>query len=250
MGDAPPPSSSVPEYQNQNTQHGSNTVESQLNAPQGQPQLDQQAALPPHLQQQQQQYGSQQQAFSSQFDMAQATGSTRPGAFHMGGMANALPQPGYRPGGYPSQQRFGVANSSPSMLPQMPQMSQYPNQGGMAMAGQYYHMQHHPQVQQYYGGQMSQSQQQTNIPQRQGIAFYSNQLMMNQQPGQMPSLYYYAQAGQYPGHNPAIPASIVSGSFIPANPPQGGQRHPSQPSIPDSTSAPAISQPANTGGGK
>lgn len=154
-------------------------------------------------------------AFSSQLDMAASPPVGRPGPYNMGNMANALPQPSFRPGQYPqgAQQRYNPA--SPSMMHQMPQMPQYAGHPPMPMANQAYYIQQ-PQMPPYYGaGQLSTTQTQTQSPisARQPMAFYPNPMMMNHPQ----SAYYYPQANQYPGQAQTIP-NMMHGQFMAASP--------------------------------
>ncbi|KAK1977088.1 YT521-B-like domain-containing protein [Colletotrichum cereale] len=171
---------------------------------------------------QHQQYGPpQHHAFSSQLDMAQQPATGRPGAFNMNGMANALPQAAMRHNPYASggqqqhqQQRFSPAASSPSMMPQMPQMApQYPGQAAMPMGNPHYYMPQHPQMQHYYANQLSPTQQ----PTRPNMGYYPNQMIMNHpQSGHMSQGYYYPPAGHY-GQSQTIQNSMVSAQYMGGN---------------------------------
>ncbi|KXH34081.1 hypothetical protein CSAL01_04424 [Colletotrichum salicis] len=170
---------------------------------------------------QHQQYGPPQHAFSSQLDMAQQPAAGRPGNFNMNNMANALPQSNMRhghyvPGGQPQhqQQRFSPATSSPSMMPQMPQMApQYPGQGAMPMGNPQYYMPQHHQMQHYYTNQLSPTQQQA----RPNMGYYPNQMVMNHpQHNQIPQGYYYPPAGHY-SQNQALHNPMVSSQYMGTN---------------------------------
>ncbi|GKT40006.1 uncharacterized protein ColSpa_00187 [Colletotrichum spaethianum] len=169
--------------------------------------------LPQH-----QQYGPPQHAFSSQLDMAQQPATGRSGAFNMNGMANALPQAAmrhnpYAPGGQQQhqQQRFSPATSSPSMMPQMPQMApQYPGQAAMPMGNPHYYMPHHPQMQHYYANQLSPTQQQA----RPNMGYYPNQMIMNHpQSSHVAQGYYYPPPSHY-SQNQALQNSMVSAQYM------------------------------------
>ncbi|KAF4414079.1 Zinc finger CCCH domain-containing protein 45 [Colletotrichum fructicola] len=178
---------------------------------------------------QHQQYGPPQHAFSSQLDMAQQPAPGRPGAFNMNGMANALPQASMRHGQYlpagqqqhqqqqhqqqqhQQQQRFSPAASSPSMMPQMPQMApQYPGQAAMPMGNPHYYMPQHHQMQHYYASQLSPTQQQA----RPNMGFYPNQMVMNHpQNSHIPQGYYYP-SGPYPNQGQAMPNHMVAAQYL------------------------------------
>lgn len=175
------------------------------------------ATLPQYHQHQQ--YGPPQHAFSSQLDMAQQPAPGRPGAFNMNGMANALPQGSMRHGQYlpagqqqhQQQQRFSPAASSPSMMPQMPQMApQYPGQAAMPMGNPHYYMPQHHQMQHYYASQLSPTQQQA----RPNMGFYPNQMVMNHpQNSHIPQGYYYP-SGPYPHQGQAMPNHMVAAQYL------------------------------------
>ncbi|KAJ0168645.1 hypothetical protein CTA2_2929 [Colletotrichum tanaceti] len=169
-----------------------------------------------------QQYGPQQHAFSSQLDMAQQPTSGRPNAFNMNGMANALPQANMRHNPYASgsqqqhhQQRFSPATSSPSMIPQMPQMApQYPSQAAMPMGNPHYYMPQHPQMQHYYANQLSPAQQHA----RPNMGYYPNQMVMSHpQNSHIPQGYYYHSAGHY-AQNQGLQNPMVSAQYMGGNP--------------------------------
>ncbi|KAJ3945610.1 uncharacterized protein N0V96_003946 [Colletotrichum fioriniae] len=170
---------------------------------------------------QHQQYGPPQHAFSSQLDMAQQPAAGRPGNFNMTNMANALPQSNMRHGHYVpggqsqhQQQRFSPATSSPSMMPQMPQMApQYPGQAAMPMGNPQYYMPQHHQMQHYYTNQLSPTQQQA----RPNMGYYPNQMVMNHpQHNQIPQGYYYPPAGHY-SQNQALHNPMVSAHYMGTN---------------------------------
>lgn len=148
----------------------------------------------------------QQHPFASQLDMSRAThpqnaqhaqhGGSRP--YNMAPMANALPQIQYRPGQYPvaHQQRYNHP-ASPPMMPQMP----YGHSAGgmsMGMGHQGYYVQQQPPMMQYYAGTQSPSQMQ--LPPRQNMAYYPQQMMM----GQPQAGFYYPQPTQYPSPNQSM----------------------------------------------
>ncbi|GJC99738.1 hypothetical protein ColKHC_08564 [Colletotrichum higginsianum] len=154
--------------------------------------------------------------------MAQQPASGRPNAFNMNGMANALPQASMRQNLYASgsqqqhhQQRFSPATSSPSMMPQMPQMApQYPGQAAMPMGTPHYYMSQHPQMQHYYANQLSPAQQHA----RPNIGYYPNQMVMSHpQNSHIPQGYYYPSAGHY-AQNQGLQNPMVSAQYMGGNP--------------------------------
>lgn len=145
-------------------------------------------------------------AVKPQVDMTQSP-VQRQGPYNMGPMAHSLPQVPFRHGQYPypNQQRYQMSNSPPVMqhVPQFmgPQVP-VQNQG-------YYIQQ--PQMVQYYGGHMPQSQAGAAVSARQNMAYYPNQMMMNQQS----SAYYYPPTSQYvhsthPMTNTMMPSQFMS----------------------------------------
>ncbi|KAM0437623.1 hypothetical protein ACHAPT_001987 [Fusarium lateritium] len=152
-----------------------------------------------------------QHAFTGQFDMSQPPMGHRPGPYNMGPMGNALPPVAYRHGQYPhgTQQRYNPA-SSPPMMQQMPQFAGHPS---MPVAAQGYYVQQ-PQMTQYYGSQMPQTQPGSTMAPRQNIAYYPNQMVMSPQQ----SAYYYAPAPQYQPPAHPIPNGMVSGHYMNGNP--------------------------------
>ncbi|GKT63638.1 YT521-B-like splicing factor [Colletotrichum tofieldiae] len=216
MGDVQPPSN-APEYPIVESHQGLNAVGVSSLYLDEKPRMEAQGIS--HTQHQQ--YGPPQHAFSSQLDMAQQPATGRPGAFNMNGMANALPQASmrhnpYAPGGQQQhqQQRFSPATSSPSMMPQMPQMApQYPGQATMPMGNPHYYMPQHPQIQHYYANQLSPTQQQA----RPNMGYYPNQMVMNHpQNSHIPQGYYYPPAGHY-AHTQALQNPMVSAQYIGGN---------------------------------
>ncbi|KAK1598014.1 YT521-B-like domain-containing protein [Colletotrichum navitas] len=199
----------------------------------------------------------QQHAFSSQLDMAQQPAAGRPGAFSMNGMANALPQAAmrhnlYAPGGQQQhqQQRFSPATSSPSMMPQMPQMApQYSGQAAMPMGNPHYYMPQHPHMQHYYVNQLSPSQQ----PTRPNMGYYPNQMIMNHpQSGHISQGYYYSPAGHY-AQGQAIPNSMVSAQYMGGNMAHSDPRGMPQVSNgvdPNSAHVPSSHKPSETDDGR
>ncbi|TIC93820.1 Zinc finger CCCH domain-containing protein 45 [Colletotrichum higginsianum] len=204
-----------------------------------------------------QQYGPQQHAFSSQLDMAQQPASGRPNAFNMNGMANALPQASMRQNLYASgsqqqhhQQRFSPATSSPSMMPQMPQMApQYPGQAAMPMGTPHYYMSQHPQMQHYYANQLSPAQQHA----RPNIGYYPNQMVMSHpQNSHIPQGYYYPSAGHY-AQNQGLQNPMVSAQYMGGNPTHSDPRVvPQIPNGVDHNGAPVSSthKPSDVGEGR
>jgi len=155
------------------------------------------SAMPSSQFHQQQMYGATQNAFSSQFALAQARGSN---PYNLSAMANALPQGGYPPpylqGGSP-QPRY-----NPAMA--MPQPHQYPVHG-IPMPNQQYYLQQHPGVPQYYPVSVSPSSH--NPQARQNAGYYQGQLPNHGVGGSGNAPYYYPMAGSYSPANPqAMPA--------------------------------------------
>jgi hypothetical protein len=201
MGDAPTPSASASECASPNT----NATDGNAPIPQMLSVIDDQGFQPQY----QHHYAASSNVFSNQLDMAQPQTPNRRGAYNMAAMANALPQPGYRPGGYnhgQQQQRVHAGMPSPGMLQPM---APYP------MAPQQYYVAQHQQVSPYYNPQMSASHQQPppqtgNLsPQHNG--YYPNSTMMNQ-PG-----YYYLHSQQFPGPNSMSTHMNPGQFFIPEN---------------------------------
>lgn len=212
MGDVQPPTAT--EYPVVDSHQGPNAVCAFPYLLDEKSRMEAQDIAPP--QHHQQQYGPSQHAFSSQLDMAQQTPPGRLGTFNMGGMANALPQAAmrhnpYAHGGQPQhqhQQRFSPATSSPSMIPQMPQMPpQYPGQAAMPMGSPHYYLPQHPQMSHYYAGQLSPTQQQA----RPNIGYYQNQMVMSHpQNSHVPQYYYPSQAPYAPQGHPSQMAQYMA----------------------------------------
>ncbi|KAI2629575.1 hypothetical protein GGR54DRAFT_635757 [Hypoxylon sp. NC1633] len=198
---------------------------------QGRVQTDGQSPLPPgpsHANnpafqaQYQQLYGPSPNAFTNQLDMTHNQGP-RQGAYNMTAMANALPQPGYRPSYNPGQpqQRFNTGPTS-NMMPPMPQMAQYAGPPNMTqLGGQPYYVAQHPQMSSYYNAQLSssqqqhQAQQQPNLSPRHGMNYYSNQVMMNHQSQHpLPAGYYYPPSNQFSAPHTVIQGQMAPGQFL------------------------------------
>ncbi|KAI0107597.1 hypothetical protein GGR51DRAFT_153454 [Nemania sp. FL0031] len=140
--------------------------------------------------------------YPDHLDTHYVQGSARPGLYDMSGMANALPQPGYRSvygGG--NQHRYTPAGSS--MMPQMvhfpsqPHMPQLPNQ-------QYYIPQHQTQIPQYYSTTQQHPHYQIGSPRGGvGMSYYPNPVMINQSQVAAPG-YQYHPSSQFPAQNPSI----------------------------------------------
>lgn len=161
-----------------------------------------------------------QNAFSAQFDMTQPQG-TGPGpiqgSYNMSAMANALPQPTFRPGANNVGQVRYNSNGSPSGM--MPPVAQYPGQSNMNhMATQQYYMAQHAPMPNYYNAQMPPAQQQAGLPPRHNMGYYPNQAMMNQTQQPMPTGYYYPHPGQYQGHNTTMPGTMMPNQYMPQDP--------------------------------
>ncbi|KAL6403054.1 hypothetical protein AUP68_12386 [Ilyonectria robusta] len=149
-------------------------------------------------------------AFTPQFDMSQAPSVHRPGPYNMGQMTNSPPHVAYRPGQYhhvnqQPQQRYHLSNS-PSMMQHMPQFMGHQT---VQMSGQGYYVQQ-PHMGQYYEGHhLPQHQPGPAIPPRQAMAYYPNQMMMNQQS----SAYYYPPT-QYIHSTHAMPNTMMPSQFM------------------------------------
>lgn len=153
--------------------------------------------------------------FASQLDMTaspQPGNPGHPGAYNMASMADALPPVQYRIGQYHhgNNQRYNPTTSSP-MMQQMQQMSPYGPSPGMNMAAQAYYVQQQPQMPPFYGGnQLSPAQPHSSMLPRQNIAYYPNQILMNQ-PAQG---YYYPQPSQYGSQNQGMPTAMMLGQYM------------------------------------
>ena len=160
-------------------------------------------------QHQQQQYGPgpphgpPQHAFTSQLEIAHSQSPPRAGPFDMSTMANAIPQPSYRPGpgdpGSPygrGQQRYHpMPNPSPAMVAQLP-TSPFAGQNAMAMMPN--------QHQQYY------------LPQHAPMPhYYPNGVVVGQQQPHPGAQYYYAQTAHFAAQPPPIQPQLVSSQYIP-----------------------------------
>ncbi|RDA90042.1 hypothetical protein CP533_4927 [Ophiocordyceps camponoti-saundersi (nom. inval.)] len=151
-------------------------------------------------------------AFSSQLDMASSQNSySHQGPYEMASMAAALPGVHYRPGQFqPNAQRFMPA--TPPVIPQMPHMSAYGGPPPVAMSQGYYVAQ--PQMPQYYAaGHMSPPQPPPAA--RQGLPFYSGQMMMNH----AQSGFYYPQPSHYTVQPQHMGPGVVSGHYVPSSQP-------------------------------
>ncbi|KAH8201664.1 hypothetical protein TruAng_004185 [Truncatella angustata] len=160
-----------------------------------------------------------QNAFTAQFDMTQAQGTGRgasQGPYNMSAMANALPQPAYRPGSnHTGQVRYNADGSSPGVTPQM---AQYAGQTNMNhLAGQSYYVAQHAHMSPYYA-QLPPAQQQGNLAQRHNMNFYPNQVMMNHAQQSAPAGYYYPPPNHYPSHNSTLAGNMMINQYIPHDP--------------------------------
>ncbi|KAK5987371.1 Zinc finger CCCH domain-containing protein 45 [Cladobotryum mycophilum] len=153
-----------------------------------------------------------QHAFSSQLELASSPSSYgRHGHYNMAPLANALPPTNYRHGQYHqgNQHRYHPA-STPSMVPQMPPVSQYAGPSPVPMGQGYYIHQSH--MTPYYAtGQLAPSQVQSSMPPRQNVAYYPNPVQM----GHPQTAYYYPQSAQYPGQHQNMPANVPPGHQYP-----------------------------------
>ena len=171
-----------------------------------------------------QSFGTTQQPFSNQFDMAQPHGAGRQASFNMNAMAGALPHAARS--GYPQagqQQRFSQGNAA--VMHPMAQMPQYPTGAAMShLAGQQYYVPQQPQMQPYYNTPLSPSQHASAMP-RQPMNYYPGQMMMNhaQYQNPMPVSHYYPQSSQYPGQPHAMPGQIPAGQYLAPEVSHGGR---------------------------
>ncbi|ORY66039.1 YT521-B-like domain-containing protein [Pseudomassariella vexata] len=210
MGDVPPTSSSPGDYPSQ---------ENLINSFHGPPPGDDTVSfthpannLVFQPQYQQRQFDSVHNAvYPAQYDMNQAQGTGRAGPYNMTAMANALPQPGFRPPfNLPGQQQRYVGDPQ-----QMSSVAPYTGHNNMnTMAAQQYYIPQHPTMLQYYNNQVPHSHQQANLSPTHNMQFYPNQVMMNQaQQQQHLSGYYYPQPNQYPGQGAAVQRQMMPNQF-------------------------------------
>ncbi|KAI0176438.1 hypothetical protein GGR52DRAFT_362136 [Hypoxylon sp. FL1284] len=215
MEDVPPPPAANPKFAGADIVGGTQPGRSQTD---GQPPL-QQGPSPANnpafqAQYQQQLYGPAPNASSSQLDIAHGPGPARQGPYNMAAMANALPQPGYRPGYNPGQpQRFNAGPSS-NMMPHIPQMAQFGQLGG-----QPYYVPQHPQMSPYYNAQLSPSQQhqaaqQSGLSPRHSLNYYTNPIMMDHSQHPLPAGYYYPSSAQYPSPHSAVQGHMTPGQLL------------------------------------
>lgn len=135
-------------------------------------------------------HGLPQQGLNGTFDMAHPHNPVHAGAYHMGAMANALPQPNYRPGPYNSNSSQNRYNHS-AVAGQTQPISQYGPHMGHIQNQQYYAPQHTP-IQWSYGLPISPSPPQLNmIPRANMPSYYGNQhhASVGFYVGQMPHTY-------------------------------------------------------------
>lgn len=175
------------------------------------------SAYPLHLQH------NPQQAYNTQFDMAQPQIPARAGPYNMNALANALPQNNYRQGPYnPSQMRYISTGSSPTMAGTGQHMPQYNGQPPInQMPNQAYYIQQQPQMPPYYNSPMSPSQSQGNMSPRPNMPYYGNQVMANHQ-GHPSVAYYYAQMGPFQPQGQPQHQGILGAYMAPG----GGQHDP------------------------
>ncbi len=154
-----------------------------------------------------------QNAFSSQFDMAQQSGPGRPGPYHMVQMANALPYNHYRPNqfqGHPP--RYGQHASPPMM--QMGHASQFMGSPQDSMAPQGYYVPQQQMPQYYAVENHANNNSHQHMQSRQNMAYYAPQVMM----GQPQNAPYYVQVSPYheqhqqhmPQHQPMLPPMMAA----------------------------------------
>lgn len=224
MGDVPPQPTSASDYPTQDAIAGSypgiNPLEGQQAFAQGRGAVDLSSTFPNQFQHP---YGPQ-HAFSSQFDMSQQPqGPGRSGPYNMSAMAGALPQTNFRPGQYPTQQRFNASAPPQNVVGQMP--AQYGAQATInPIPGQQYYMPQHAHLGQFYGTPISPSQQQANMSPRGNVGYYPNQLVLNQQQAHPQTAYYYTQAAHYPGQGQALQGQMIPGQYLASNAAQSDPR--------------------------
>ncbi|KAI1382354.1 hypothetical protein F4677DRAFT_24025 [Hypoxylon crocopeplum] len=221
MEDVPPPSAGNGEFSPGDVggaQQGRAQNDGQSPLPQG-PGL---ANNPTYQAQYQQLYGPSPNAFSNQLEMGHAQGPTRQGPYNMTAMANALPQPGYRPSYNPGQQqqRFNAGPTS-NMMPPMPQMAQFAGPPNMAQLGsQPYYITQHPQMSPYYNAhlppsqQQHQAQQQPNLSPRHSMSYYTSPVMMSQSQHPLAPGYYYSTSNQFSSPHSTIQGQMAPGQFL------------------------------------
>lgn len=143
-----------------------------------------------------------------------------PASFNMGAMAHALPQANYRPNPYnpnASQLRYNPNGTPAGMMGQTQHMPQYG--GGMGhMPNQHFYAQQQQQqhMSPYYGGPMSPSQPQSNMSSRPNISYYGNQQSHPSMPYYYGQMTQYQQQGQIP--HQGIPGSYMGGPGIVPDP--------------------------------
>ncbi|KAH7133647.1 YT521-B-like domain-containing protein, partial [Dactylonectria macrodidyma] len=130
--------------------------------------------------------------------------------YNMGSMAHSLPQVPFRHGQYPypNQQRYQMTNSPPAMQ-HMPQFMGHQ----VPVQNQGYYVQQ-PQMMQYYGGHIQQPQAGATVSSRQNMAYYPNQMMMNQQS----PAYYYPPTSQYVHSNHPMTNTMMPGQYMSSMP--------------------------------
>ena len=155
-------------------------------------------------QQYQQPYIPVQNAFTNQFDMTHSQGLGRQGGFNMTAMGNALPQPVYRHGYNPGQQRHATGHMSHGVVQPIAQYN---------MTNQPYYVHQHQQMPPYYNAHMVHQQQAQQGHPRQND-YYTNSVMMNQPQGHMQPSYYYQPAHSYANANHSIHGPMTPSQFI------------------------------------
>ena len=164
-------------------------------------------------------------AFSSQLDITQPHhGLTRTESFDMGSMANALPQPGYRPGPYGQ----GQSRYNPIVIPSpVPQFGGH-NPIGPVAGQQYYALPPHTHTAHYYATPLSPQPSGSNGPLRADLGYYPSAVAVNQQP-HLAAQYYYPQAPNYPGQAAQAPTQLMMGQYPAPNPQNMDLRQPQLP---------------------
>jgi hypothetical protein len=162
------------------------------------------------------QFDPSQNAFSAQFDMTHQQDTGRGalgGPYNMSAMANALPQPTFRPGmNSAGPARYNTEMSSPNGPP----VAQYPGPSNMGhLAGQQFYMAQHAHMSPYYNAQLPAAQQQTGLSPRHNMGFYPSQAMMSHTQQPLPSGYYYPHPSQYANHNSAVSGNMMPSQYMP-----------------------------------
>ncbi|KAK5629987.1 hypothetical protein RRF57_005702 [Xylaria bambusicola] len=180
----------------------------------GESSLDQQSVSPPDgnafRRQYQQIYTPPSNAFSSQLELPLAQGSSRQGPYDMSGMANALPQSGYRPGYSSGQQHQRYAPAGTGLIPQM---VHFPSQPHISLTNQQYYLPQHQQIQPYFNTPSAQHHEQLgSLRSSMGMGYYTN-VMTNQSQVPVPG-YYYPPSSQFSAQTSPIHGHLAQSQFF------------------------------------